>query len=316
MALVSYILTPEGFDENYWKTLKPTSAFLYPRVSKNTRFLSRKQKLALKDRSLFTWFAEYWRELTDDEKNDWKEAAAEIGLTNWQLFVHDTAARWAYQYPDFSTPNTLHQGRVGWIQIDEPDDEIKITQLHPKFYWVKRLAAGHKRFFVPVKVTEDFALPLKIEISYYADLEVVGENPFAKFYAEVWRSYQGVDYKTELKIDFDFQPVEATYGEGIFGRSRYGQEEAAPGWRRAEATLSQAAGQIIHYDIFIHLKGLRGTLYFDNVEAEHSAQNWARDPRCDEIEKVHPRTWFLIPKNWVGVTVPDNSFYQSTFVDF
>lgn len=294
MAKISYILIPEGLEEKYWKSVRITNAFVYPRVTKNTQFLSRKRKLELKNRSLFGWFAEYWKELTEEEKDDWKEAGEEIGLTNWQLFIHDTAARWAYGYPDFSTPNLSHQGRIGWLRIDEPADEIKITQLHPKFYWVQKLAPGHKRFFVPILVTEDFALPIKIGISYYSDFEVVGENPFAKFYAEVWHSYQGVDYKTEHKIDLDFNT----------------------GWKKTEATLSEVLGHIIHYDLYIHVKGLRGSLYFDNVKAEHSVQNWARDSRCDEIEKVYPRTWFLIPKNWVGVTVPENAFYKSTFVDF
>lgn len=294
MAVVSYVLTPEGFDETYFKNLKMTDKFVFPRVVKNTRFLSRQRKLDLQGRSVFKVFSAYWATLTEEQKNDWSEAAAEIGLNNWQLFVHDTAARQKQSYEGFSTPNIFHQGNVGHIHIDDPDDEVKITQLHPKFYWVQRLISGHKRSWEPVKITEDFALPLKIELSYFSDLVAVSEDPFAKIYANVWHSYQGMDYETELAVDLDLQS----------------------GWKKADNTLSDVLGHIIHYDIFIHLKGLTGDLYFDNIIAQHSSQNWARDSRCDDIAKTFPRTWFLIPQRWSGVIVPDNAFFESTYYDF
>jgi len=316
MATISYILTPEGFDESYFKTLKMSDKLGFPRMTKNTRFLSRQQKLDLKGRSIFSAYSEFWKLLSEGEKADWTTAAAELGLNNWQLFVHDLAARQRYAYPDLPEPNIYHQGCVGWIHVEgesegsvygqavygqavygdaevEPS-EIKITQLHPKFYWVQQLIAGHKRSWKPVQITEDFALPLKIELSYFSDLTSISENSFAKIYALVWHSYQGVDYQTELKIDLDLQT----------------------GWKKADATLTEALGHIIHYDLFIELSGLTGDLYFDNIKAEHSAQNWVRDSRCNDISKTLPRTWFLIPQRWVGVNVPASSFFQSTYYDF
>jgi hypothetical protein len=294
MALVSYILTPEGFTENYFKNLKLSSSFVYPRITKNTRFLSRQKKLDLVERSVFKTFSVFWKTLDSAEKTAWSEAAAEVGLNNWQLFVHDTAARKKFDYEGLSIPNTLHQGYVGWIHIEEPDDELKITQLHPKFYWVMRLASGHKRSWEPVKITEDFALPLQLQLNYYSDLVAVAEEYFAKAYCLIWHSYQGVDYQTELAVDLDLQSD----------------------WKNDIALQTSLLGQIIHYDVFIHLKGLTGELYFDNIKVEHSGQNWLRDSRCDDISKIHPRTWFLIPERWTGVIVPDNSFFQSIYYDF
>jgi len=316
MALVSYVQIPEGFDTKYFKGLKIDDKYVFARVTKNTRFLSRKKKLELKNRSVFAVFAEYWKTLDSAEKAAWSAAAAEIGLNNWQLFVHDTAARQKYSYEGLSIPELLHQGYIGHIKIESPDDELKIVQLHPKFYWILRLQAGHKRMWEPVQITEDFSLPLKIQLNYRANLtevdtefseygnsnfgeanfggEAGGSPAFAKLYALVWHSYQGVDYETELAIDLDFQTD----------------------WKQAEATLSSVLGHVIHYDLFIHVKGLTGDLYFDNIKAEHSAQNWVRDSRCDDISKTLPRIWYLIPQRWAGVVVPSNSFFESTFVDF
>jgi hypothetical protein len=316
MALVSYIQTPEGFDDSYYKNLKLTSKFLFPRVTKNTRFLSRKKKLDLKNRSLFGLFSDYWKTLDSTEKAAWSAAADEIGLNNWQLFIHDTAARHKYDYEGFSVPNLLHQGYVGHIHIDSisegsvfgktcfglsnygdavvSSNDVKIAQLHPKFYWVQRLISGHKRSWEPVKITEDFSLPLKIELNYSSDLVSVESGSFAKFYASVWHSYQGVDYHTEHKIDLDLQTD----------------------WKNESNFLESLIGQIIHYDLYIELHGLTGDLYFDNVKAEHSGQNWVRDSRCDDISKTLPRIWFLIPQRWVGVDVPDIAFFESKYKDF
>lgn len=294
MAKVSFISVPEGMEKNYFESVKIADAFAFPRVVKNTRFLSRRKKLDLQGRSLLKIIAEYWKVLDNDEKTAWKEAGEVVGLTNWQLFIHDSCARLKYDYDVSPDVSNLHQGYVGWIHIENPDKELKIAQLHPKTYWIQKLQAGHKRFWVPIKITEDFQLPLKLSLSYSADLEIVGENPFAKIYAQVWHSYQGVDIQTELKIDLDLQT----------------------GWKNVEQTLSAVIGHVIHYDLYIHLNDLQGDLYFDNIKIEHSAQNWARDSRCNDITKTLPRVWFLIPQRWVGVIVPDNSFFKSTYKEF
>ena len=316
MAKVQYILLPEGWDEDYFKTLKIADRFVYPRVVKNTRFISRARKIELRGRSLLGWFSEYWRDFTDEEKDEWKTIAASLGLNAWQLFIHDTAARWKYGYPWFSEIDMNHQGKIGWLHIDAPADEIKLVQLHPRFYWIEKKVAGFRTTYEPVKITEGFVLPLKIQLSYWSDLTPVAEDPFAKFYAELWHSYQGHDYKTELKIDLDFKLPAAFFGEGYFGLYEFGDEVQRSGWQTAEATINSVLGQLIHYDIFFHVKGLTGRVYVDNIKAEHSAQNWVRDSRCDDIAKTFPRKWFLIPERWAGVTVPAGAFFESTYREF
>jgi hypothetical protein len=316
MAKVQYILIPEGWEEDYFKTIKVSDRFVYPRVVKTTRFISRKKKLQLGGISIFRTLKSPWKDFTDEEKAVWKAVAANLGLSSWQLFIHDTAARWKYGYPWYSDIVGTHQGNIGWLQIDSPADEIKITQLHPKFYWIEKKVTGFKTTYQPVKVTEDFALPLRIQLSYWSDLISVAEDSFAKFYAEVWHSYQGFDYKTELAINLDLKLPASYYGEEYFGLSQFGCESESSGWQTAEVTLTNVIGQLIHYDIFFHLKGLTGRVYFDNVIAEHSAQNWARDSRCNDIAKTFPRKWFLIPERWAGVTVPEKAFFESTFREF
>lgn len=294
MAKTSYIAIPPEYQKKYWKELKPGSRFQHSRICRNKKFVSRRDKLRLKNQSLFVWFAEYWKELSDAKKAEWKEAADEIGLTNWQCFIHDTAARKRYpEIEGLADPSKMHQGWVGWLHIADPAEEIKITQLHPKFYWIRRRNPDTLRY-EPVKITEDFTLPIQIQLNYKSDLTSVAENAFAKFYAKVIYSYQGVNREAEVAVDMDLQS----------------------GWQTASAELSEVVGHIIHYDLFFHLKGVQGDLYFDNLKSKHSLQNWVRDPRCDDIDEDFPITWFQIPKKWIAVEVPANTFFKSTYKDF
>ena len=66
----------------------------------------------------------------------WKAAAA-VGRQNyWNLFVQDTAYRLKYGIPGLATPSTLHQYKVGRIEIQAPATRVLLTQYHPIKYYV------------------------------------------------------------------------------------------------------------------------------------------------------------------------------------
>ena len=84
-------------------------------------------------------------------------------------------------------------------------------------------------------------------------------------------------------------------------------------WLYVEAILSEIQSYIVRYDLYIEIKGLQGTLQFDNVKVEHSAQNWARDPQCNNIKQGFTRGMYQIPVHWAPVVQPNGAQFESVY---
>ena len=175
--------------------------------------------------------------------------------------------------------------------IEEPAEEIKLIQAHPSSYWLYQKVEGSQSMYEPVQVTEDFALPLKLTISYKSDLVSTGEGSFARFYASIRHLYQGQNLNHNEIIEIPLSAV----------------------WGKQETTISFLTGQAISYNLYIHLYKVRGILLFDNVKAEHSGSNWVRDTLCKKIEQDFTRQWYQIPKHWGVITMPEGAGYQSIY---
>ena len=118
------------------------------------------------------------------------------------------------------------------------------------------------------------------------------EKPsFARFYAEIWSSYQGNDVLTNEIIELDYNTD----------------------WKNAELSIPSVIGIPIRYDLYIHLKNLRGDLFIDNIYSEHSAQNWIRDPFCRDINQAFTRAFYQIPKHWVAESLEDGASFESIY---
>jgi hypothetical protein len=87
-------------------------------------------------------------------------------------------------------------------------------------------------------------------------------------------------------------------------------------WQSADVTLSSAPGYVVGYTLFFHLHDVRGSLYIDNVKAEHSGQNWVRDPFCKDINQGFTKAFYQIPKHWAATILPSGSDYESIYKDF
>ena len=275
----------------FYKALKSGDRFTFSKINKKLAFYTRKRKAGLSSRSLLPAIAAAWDLLSGAVKADWKAAAALMNLNGWQLFVQDKTIRIINDIVGNADPNLLHQSWVGYLNVEDPASEIKITQLHPHDYWVSQKVGGKKGMYQPVKVTEDFALPLVIQLNYKSDLTSVAAGSFAKFYARVWHSYQGLDCLTNLEIPLDLQTD----------------------WKQASATLASVKGYVVGYTLFVHLSGLRGTLWCDNIKATHSSQNWVRDTYCKDMNQGFTRAFYQIPKHWVGLILPSGSEYGSVY---
>ena len=294
MVQTTYIVLSGANKEMFYRSLQSGDRFGFSKINKKTVFISRKKKKGLSAKSMLPQVASAWNALSQPEKDDWYSAAANRFTNGYRLFVKDKCLRIVNDLPGNATPSLLHQDLVGCLTILDPATEIKIVQLHPHSYWVSQKVYGKKGMYEPVVVTEDFALPLKISLNYSSDLESVGPNSYARFYAEVWSSYQGRDIKTHLQIDLDF----------------------ITDWKNAEIQLDEVPGYLVVYNLYFELHDLQGDLYFDNIKAEHSAQNWCRDTFCDDINQGFTRAFFQTPKHWAALILPDGSEYGSVYQDF
>lgn len=294
MAKVSYIDLVSELEEPYYAGLQMGDRFSYSRVRRKNTLLSVKSKKGISQRSLLPEIGVAWAGLSSADKEAWAAAAAESNMTGWRLFVQDYCARKANGLSGLATPSLLHQCWVGQLHIEAPASEVKLVQYHPHFYYIYKKLAGKKSMYSPVLIDEDFSLPLTVGLNYKSNLTSQGAGSFAKFYAQIWYSYQGVNSYRDLEIDLDL----------------------VADWKTAEATLSSIDTILIAYNLYIHLYNLRGDLYIDNIRAEHDAVNYARDPFCKDINQGFTRNYYQIPKHWSAITAPEGAIFESVYKDF
>jgi hypothetical protein len=232
-----------------------------------------------------------WATLDQDTKDDWDSAGAVSNLSGFKLFVADYVLRQQNELSGVSTPSDLYQTKVGKLTIASPATNFLLTQLHPLNYWVSAPVRGKKGMREPVLITESFALPLQISISYKTNLSSVGANPRARFYAVVYSLYQGRTIENVLEIPFDL----------------------VSDWQNDSATLTVVRGSIKSYSLFLELNDVEGTLYIDNVKAVHSGLNWARDSVCRDIDQNFTKAFYQVPKHWVPVEISEGCFFGSVY---
>jgi len=294
VARTSYVEVPPELDEAFKRALMPSERFVFCRIIPKRILFSRSRKLGISARSLFKKFSSIWKTFSEEQKQAWKEAASVIGLNGWQLFVKDQSARLKAGFSGIATPSIYHQSYTGFIVLDDFTDELKIVQLHPRTQWILKKVKGTKSQYEPVKITEDFSLPLTLKINYYSQLEAGSEDYIAKFYAEIWHSYQGQDLKTKLEINFDL----------------------LTDWKSAEVSVSNLAGYVVGYKLYFHFKNVKGSFHFDNIQAIHSGQNWVRDWTCENIRYVSTRKFFQVPAHWFVEIKTDGADFDSVYIDW
>ena len=291
MARVTFLDIPEGFDFSYNKALRINDRFTFSSIRLNNAFLSRRRKKGITQKSLLPQCSEIWKTFSSSVMDAWNSAGAVMNLSGFKLFVQDYVLRIQNELIGVSTPSLLYQTKVGKFTIASPATQFLLTQLHPLTYWVSVSVRGKKGMREPVLITESFALPLEISISYKTSLSSVGASPRARFYAIVYSLYQGRTIENLLEIPFNL----------------------SSGWVSANVTLSSVIGLIKSYSLFIELNDLEGTLYIDNVKAIHSGLNWARDSVCRDIDQAFTKAFYQVPKHWVPVEISEGCFFGSVY---
>lgn len=294
MAKVSYIdLVPE-IENKYYSGLQPGDRFQYARVGRKNTLLSVKAKKGLTQKSLLPEIATVWNALSAEQKSAWGAAGAQMLLNGYRLFTQEYCARRVNNLSGGGTPSLLHQSWVGQIHVGVPASEVKLVQVHPHFYYIQKKVLGKKSMYSPVMVNESISLPFTLGLNYNANLTAVGPDSFAKFYAKFWYSYQGVNRSHLLEIPLDY----------------------FTDWKTDSATLEVLLSIVVRYDLYFHLYNVQGDIYFDNVKAIHSVQNWARDPFCKDINQGFTRNFYQIPKHWSAEIAPPGVLFESVYREF
>lgn len=291
MAKTSYIeITPE-LEEKYYSDLQARDRFITPGIRAKSKMISRGKRAILKNKTFLPVCSDYWAGFSPAEKQAWEDVSPYDPPHGWRTFVNDQTLRILLGLEGVATPNEYHQGKVGFISIEAPAEEIKLIQPHPSSYWIKQKVVGKPGMYEPEQITELLALPLQIGISYKSDLVSTGPGSFAKFYASVRRLYQGQNLDELLEVDIPL----------------------SSGWARATETLSSVIGIVTSYSLYIHLYKVTGELLFDNILSNHSGSNWARDHLCESIEEEFSREYYQVPHHWAPITLPASAGYYSKY---
>ena len=294
MAKTSYQLIPPELDALYSRALMSGERYIIPRVRRKVLFLSRNRIKGLTERSLIPSLSLVWNALTQEQRDLWTSTGANCNLTGFKHFLKDRAFRIKNSMDGYARPNTYHQVEVGLLRVESPATGLKIEQLHPLNYWVQRKVTGTKSQYQPVPITESFDLPLEITINYKSALTSAGEGAFAKFYCIVYSHYQGRIIETPCEVNF----------------------ELSHAWATLNTSLTSVIGRVRGYTAFLEIYNATGDLYVDNIEIVHSAQNWCRDPFCNDINQSFTKAFYQIPKHWAAVDVPEGAYFESVYIDW
>lgn len=291
MALTGYLDVPPELLELFQKLISPTSNRRTGAVRKHGYLQSKKKILDLTTRSLLPQIRDLRDALSPAEIASWKAAALAARQNWWNLFVQDTAYRLKYGIPGLAIPSTLHQYKVGRIEIAGTASSVKLTQYHPNKYYVNKKIRGSTLLREDVAVFENFSLPLEIQISFRSKLVAYGAAPKARFYAIVFSSYQGRTIETLVNIDLDLTTE----------------------WQRKNIICNSVIGTARYYQLFIELSDVHGVFEWDNVGAWHNGVNWARDWRCSDVNNEITRTNFQIEKSWEELFLPAGTGFDSVY---
>lgn len=253
----------------------------------------------------------FWRSLSDTQKGDWSAVGATYGLTGWQVFLQRGVEQWrrgptelgAYSYGDAFyglgsdvenlAANEIYSYKGGKIELFSASGVVNFTQAHPQDYTIRRRIPESKQVFENVDVNEVLVLPLTIGISYNIITDTEGDTPSAEFIAKI-------EYETESGPAFDEQGFTL---------------ERDSGWQRDTLIITETLGPIIGYSLQLRLSDFSGTVIFDNVQASHTATNWAIDPACNDVAPVYLTQWGNINPTWTTDADESTAVLSTTLID-
>lgn len=293
MAIINGMEIPDELLKLFNDLVRVVDQRRYGGAAFKGHLLSPEASRKVSQRSLLPEISAYWASLTTGEKNAWKAAAEESSYNPWNLFVQDTAYRLKFGLSGLATPSTLHQYKVGKLEIVAPATAARLAQYHPVSYYVQRKVRASKSLWEDVKISEKLVLPLTVGMSFKSDLTATSGAPIAKFYATILSSYQGRTINNTCGFDI---PLTSS-------------------WQRETAVCTEVIGVARSYNLYLTFTDVRGTFHWDNLLAEHTGTNWARDFRSTDVNNELTRSNYQIEKSWEEELLPAGSAFDSVYVD-
>lgn len=291
MAVVGGLEVPDDLLELFKKLVSVSDNRRRGAVRKHGYLMTPQRKRAISSRSLLPEIRELKKTLSPADVNDWKAAALASRQNWWNLFVQDTAYRLKYGLAGLADPSTLHQYKVGRIELKNSATRVLLRQYHPEKYWVNKKIKGNTTQREDVAVFEPFQLPLVFGFSYRSNLMSAGPAPRALMRARIFSNYQGRTIETEAVIDCDLQAM----------------------WERKTLEVTEVQGVARSYELDIELIDVKGAFEWDNVEARHTGTNWARDWRCTDVNNELTIYNFQIEASWEEQFLPAGAAFASVY---
>jgi len=288
---ITTLNVPADLREKYERILAALERFFYPRLARKPRLLSRARRQALLGVTYMFYAADLWRQKSEAEKQEWKNAAEKCGLNGWQLYLKDKVYRLMNNIPGDAVPSIYHQYFVGHIKIESPATKILITQRHPYTWWEWYKKPRRKRMYSKQKITERLTFPFKIALSRRTNLTAVGDLPYCYLLAKIIHFYEGHLFYTMYPIDIPL----------------------VSDWGYQEKIIEAPGGYVGTYELQIRLNDVQGEMWFDNIIAEHDGTNFARDKYCDNITREFFDEFFNVAMNWEPTDVPEGALYESIY---
>ena len=276
MVKTQTIQIPPGLERLQRQAVQQRDRFFLSVVQAQRSELPLNRKRQLRRQSLFSILSPFWRSLTDDEKQSWRLAGAPTGLTNWQAYISQAAGYRRVGSVSPPVPSNFHTGNIGMIANSGVNDALSIRQLHPQKYLVTRPIPGQRWKSQLITITEPFSFPISFSFNYLymPGLNPVGAAPSATI--SIRSSYQGKDIFEDYSADLSVTGV----------------------WTPVEIVVPRQLGYFVSYSVYIHCLVTPATLYFDNVDITHTGTNWARDPKCNAVDRQFRRAFSLVSPFW------------------
>lgn len=291
MAKVAFVNPTPDVKDRFTQQFAPVYKTKYSSLRWNGRLIPPRKKRNISTRSLLPQIRDIWNGLSPAVQEQWKLAAAEANYNAWNQFVQDMSYRIKFGIEGVATPSNYHTYKVGRIDMESPANNFRLEQVHPVQYFQMQKVRGTKSQRVPVAITEQLLLPLEVACSYRTELTATGPEPYAKFYAEVTRSYQSLDLVEEVGFEIPLSSA----------------------WARQSATLSDVVGTARWYSLYIELNDVSGWLEFDLVRAFHTGTNFARDFRCTNISSGFSNFNYQLPASWAADTAEEGVTFGSVY---
>lgn len=291
MAKVTYVDVDPPLQTAYDTALKSSDRYVGSTIRRNPIFSSIRRKKNLTQKSLLPVITVAWNGLTSTQRTAWDTAAAFNSMNGFRLFVQEYVACYLNALTLPPTPDNEAQYLVGQMALSGSATAILLEQQHPFTYYVLRKVHGTRNQYEPILITENFSLPLTLGISWHTNLTASGGSPRARVYIEVISNYQGIDLTTVLEIPFGLTDA----------------------WQSDSVSLSSVVGIPRGYTVFLELFDVQGYCRVDNLNVEHSGQNWARDFRFNEMRRSFTRAFYQVARNWAAITIPLGAGYDSIY---